>query len=279
MVIFGGWHPIYYEALQRIRGEGIPSAFFWTSSVGQTDFSNGGVEITFLQIISDLIRSDLLDYVILGTPQNLSMFQQFTPAEKTIYLPYAFDWDDVQKHKNEDLETGEDWVDLFCPADTRKNILVQAHGAKLANVRLHYSGLRPFYKYFSDLIDLRYTDMGWMPKENYYKVVQTMKLGLQVTYAETFDYVVAEHFAMERPCLISTVMGTWVESSLWDELMVYNVDDPFEVRDHIQKIVFDYTENEWKDLGKRCFDFMKKESESRNAFAQKVLEKLIKKED
>ena len=274
LIILGGWAKLYYEALRKIKTTGTPVALFWTSSVGQTDFSNGGIEVSYLHILNDMIASGLVDYILCATPSVQNMFQQFIPEEKVIYLPYAFDWEESQKYQIDDMPVGDDWVDLFCPGDTRKNILVQSHGAKIAGVRLHYSGLHNKYRFFADLIKLKYTDMGWMDKTRYYKAIQTMKAGMQVTYAETFDYVVAEHFAMKRPCLISTVMGSWVDKKLWKDLMVYNIDDPYEVADVLTLIV-KRDESEWKDLNIECYNFMKKEAERRNEIAKKVLGDLI----
>jgi len=274
LVILGGWHPIYYEALQRLYIHNIPTALFWTSSVGQMDFSNNGMEISYIHLIKDIVMSKLLDYVVLGTPQNFDLFKQFIPKEKLIYLPYAFDWNNIQKFKDNTLEMGKDWVDIFCPLDTRKNPLVQIHGAQKADVHLHFSGLQPRYKFFAQLIKLRFTDMGWMSQENYFKSIQTMKLGLQVTYAETFDYVVAEHFAMERPCLISTVMTSWVDKKLWKYLLVKNLDNPLEVAEKIKKIV-NLSETKRKDLNMKCFSFMQEEAERRNEKGKDVLSRLL----
>jgi len=274
LIILGGWTHMYYEALRRIKSTGNPVAMFWTSSVGQMDFSNGGIEISYLHMLNDMVVSGLVNYILCATPSVCDMFKQFIPEDRVIHLPYAFDWEEVQKFQVEDMPVGEDWVDLFCPGDTRKNIVVQSHGAKIANVRLHYSGLSNKYRFFADLIKLKYTDMGWMEKTNYYKAIQTMKAGLQVTYAETFDYVVAEHFALKRPCLISTVMGSWVDKKLWKDIMVYNIDDPFEVADVLLKIIR-MDEKEWKALNKRCYNFMMKEADRRNEIAKKVLGDLI----
>lgn len=270
MVILGGWHPIYFEAIQKISAENVKVGMFWTSSVGQTDFSNNGIEVAFIHNIMDWIRSGMVDYLFCATPSVESMFQQFIPEDKVILLPYAFDWDTVQKSLVKDMPVGDDWVDLFCPGDTRKNILVQTHGAKIADAHLHFSGLKPRYKNFAQLLNVRYTDMGWMQKEQYYRAVQTMKLGLQVTYAETFDYVVAEHFALKRPCLISTVMGSWVDEKLWPDLLVHNLDDPLEVATSIRYIL-DMTKKQWKGLNTRCHNFMRKEAKRRNVIANKVL--------
>ena len=247
LVILGGWHPIYYESAKKILSENIPIGIFWTSSVGQTDFSNNGVEVSYIHNIMDWIKAGLIDYVFVARKEVQSMFEQFIDPAKVIYVPYAFDWDVVQESIVPDMPVGEDWVDLFCPGDTRKNLLVQMHGAKLADAHLHCSGLRPRYRWFADLMKIRYTDMGWMQKDQYYRAVQTMKLGLQVTYAETFDYVVAEHFALKRPCLISTVMGSWVPEKLWDDLLVKNLDDPFEVANAITRIL-NMTKKQWKGL-------------------------------
>ena len=276
LVIFGGWHPIYYEALARVRSSNVKTGLFWTSSVGQTDFSNGGVEVSYIHTIGDWVRSGILDYLFVATPSVKSMFDQFLDPEKVILLPYSFNWNEVQSHVNNKLQIGDNWVDLFCPADTRKNVLAQTHGAKLGGAHLHYSGMHPKYKWFADLLKVPYTDMGWMQKDRYYKVVQTMKLGMQVTYAETFDYVVAEHFALKRPCLISTVMGQWVEENLWEELMVYNMDDPIEIGNKVSDILA-LNKKGWKKLGDKCHKFMELESNKRNKTAEEVLKGVIEK--
>jgi len=273
-VILGGWAGMYYEILRKIKTTGVPVSMFWTSSVGQTDFSNGGVEVSYLHLINDMVHSGLVDNVLCATPSVQNMFQQFIPEDKAILLPYAFNWQETEDFLIEDMPVGDNWVDLFCPADTRKNILVQSHGAKLAKAHIHYSGLSPKYRFFADLIKLKYTDMGWMNKSRYYKSVQTMKVGMQITYAETFDYVVAEHFALKRPCLISTVMGSWVDKRLWKDLMVYNIDDPYEVADVLENII-SRDETETKDLNTRCYKFMKKEAKRRNKIASKVLGGMI----
>lgn len=281
MVMVGGWHQIYYEAFHKIRGEGIPTALFWTSSVGQTDFSNDGVEVAYLRLITDLLRSDLLNYVMVATPSVQNMLQHMVhdkdKKDRIILLPYGFDWEEMQTHRSDEwfeYSRDKNWVDLFCPADTRKNILVQMHGAKIANVHVHCSGLRPKYRNFAEHIGLNYTDLGWMSKDTLFKQMQMMKLGLQITYAETFDYVVAEHFALKRPCLISTVMGSWVDKNLWEDLMVYNIDEPFEVADMIMHIL-KMSEIEREGLNERCFKFMKEEADRRNENVQKILTKVL----
>lgn len=275
IVIFGGWHPIYYEAMKRVMGTGTPIGMFWTSSVGQTDFSNNGMEVSYLHLIMDLINAGVVQKLFVATESVQDMFRKFVKRpDDVILLPYAYNFEEIEAAKDKNLIIGKDWVDLFCPGDTRKNLLVQIHGAKNANVHLHFSGLRTRYKWFSDLMKIKYTDMGWMKKDSYYRAVQTMKLGLQVTYAETFDYVVAEHFGLERPCLISTVMGSWVDKSLWDDLMVYNIDDPFEVAKKIENIM-DMPKKEWKSLNKQCYEFMQKEAVRRNTIVNDVLKGVV----
>jgi len=275
LIMFGGWHPIYHEALQKIYPYDIPTALFWTSSVGQIDFSNSGVEISFIHLIADLVESEALKYVILGTPQNFNLFTHIIPKKNLIYLPYAVDLDSIEKHVDKDLYPQDRWVDMFCPMDTRKNPLVQMHMAKLANANLHMSGMRPRYSDFAEMIRLNFTDMGWMQRPNYYRAVQTMKVGLQVTFAETFDYVVAEHFALERPCMISTVMCSWVKKELWNELLVFNLDDPLEGGDKLKRIL-DYGKEEWENLAGRCKEFIKTEADRRNDYAREVLGGLTK---
>ena len=63
LIILGGWHPLYYEGIKRIIGANVSVAMFWTSSVGQTDFSNNGMEISYLHLIRDLAHTKLIFFV------------------------------------------------------------------------------------------------------------------------------------------------------------------------------------------------------------------------
>jgi len=270
MVIFGAWHPVYYEAMQKIKSTGVPIALLWTSSVGQIDFVNNGIEISFLYLLKDLIYAGLIDILFTPTEQIQNMFQQFIEPKKVILLPHSLNWNKIQEKYDKNIYPEKNDIDLFSTAETRKNILPQIHASKLADCRIYLNHTSQRYIFFADILKVKYTSMGWIPDETYFNVIQQMKMGLQVTYAESFNYVVAEHFAMKRPCLISPVMGRWVDNNLWKDIMIYNIDNPFEIADVIMNIK-NMSDKKYNKLGNECFRFIKKEAKSRNDNAIKIL--------
>lgn len=270
MVIFGAWHPIYYEAMQKIKSTGVPITLLWTSSVGQIDFAGNGIEISFLYLLKDLTYAGLIDRIFTPTEQIQSMFQQFIEPEKVILLPHSLNWNKIKEKYDETIVPKKDAVDLFSTAETRKNILPQIHASKISDCQLYINHNAQRYTFFADLLKVRYTSMGWIPDESYFNVIQQMRMGLQVTYAESFNYVVAEHFALKRPCLISPVMGRWVDKDLWKDIMVYNIDNPFEISD-VMMLIKNMSDREYTRLGNKCYKFIKKEAKSRNNYAIKTL--------
>ena len=274
-VILGAWHPIYYEACKKLRKLNVETWLFWTSSVGQADFSNGGIEVSYLYMIRDLVRGGLIDRLLCGNKEVESMLQNMVDPDKVTLLPYCFDWDKIREHYNEDIFEGNRWVDLYCPSDVRKNILPQIHAAKLAGARVHFSGTQTKYLDFADLIGAKYTVMGWMERDVYYRSVQTMNLGCQVTFAETFDYAAAEHFALGRPCLYSPVIGQWIKNKTMRKyLMVKDCDSPLQIAKYMKRVL-DMPKEEKQDLNKVCEEFMHKEAIKRNENGEKILQRLL----
>jgi len=274
-VVLGAWHPVYYRAIKKLRREDVEIWLFWTSSVAQCDFSNGGIEVSFLRIIKDLVDSNMIDRLVCGNNQVELMLKNMVPPEKVILLPYCFNWREIRKYYDRNVTPNSRWVDLFCPADARKNMLPQILASKLANAKLHLSGTPDKYLNFVETINYSCSPLGWMPKDIYFKNVQLMELGLQVTFAESFDYVVAEHFALERPCLFSPPIGQWIdEPYLREMLLVPDVDNPSLIADYMTRI-FNLNESDKKDLNKTCSEFMYEEAEKRMKNAKAILKSML----
>jgi len=274
-IILGAWHPIYYEACKKLKKKNVETWLYWTSSVGQTDFSNGGIEISYLYMIRDLVRSGMIDRLLCGNREVENMLKLMVDPEKVSLLPYCFDWDKIREHYNEDIFEGDRWVDLYCPSDVRKNILPQIHASKLADARVHFSGVKDKYLDFADLVGAKHTIMGWMDRNVYYRSVQTMNLGLQVTFAETFDYSAAEHFALARPCLYSPVIGQWIKNKTMRKyLMVPDCDSPLTIAKYMNRVL-DMSKDDKQDLNKACEEFMHKEALKRNKNGRKILKGLL----
>ena len=230
LVIFGAWSHYYYRALKQLRSEEVKVGLLWTSPVGQMGFSPNFVEVSYLFIIKDLLRSGMLDLLFVPTKRITRAFKQIFGEDKVKYLPNTYDVEGVRsKYLDSSLQPVENWVSLYSPFGVRKNLLNQMVAAKLAGVKLHMNNLVPPLRDFADLIELDYVDMGWMSSEAYFRSIQTMQCGLKVSYSETFDYSLFDHFVFEVPCLFSRTIE-WVDpEEPWLNLIVDNFDDPNEI--------------------------------------------------
>jgi len=274
-VILGAWHPIYYEAIKRLKTVNVEIWLFWTSTVGQIDFSNNGIEISYLYLISKLVKSGLIDKLLCGNEQVQSMLENIVGEDKVILLPYCFDIEKIRQYYNPEIFEGDRWVDLYCPSGVRKNITTQIHGAKLANAHLFFSRILPKYSDFAELLGVKYTIMGWMERDIFYRSIQTMALGSQVTFAESFDYAVAEHFALGRPCLYSPVIGQWINDPYLEKMLLVKDSDNPKLIGEKMKNILDLDESDKKDLNKRCEEFIIDEAERRNENGRKILEEHV----
>ena len=115
--------------------------------------------------------------------------------------------------------------------------------------------------------------MGWMPKEKYLQALQTMKLGIQVTYAETFDYVVAEHFIYGIPCLVSKTIDWIPRTDVWNDIMIDNFDDPNEIARKIKALMKD--EDLRINIGKRCRSRIRLVARRNNDVCVKTLKEIL----
>lgn len=151
-------------------------------------------------------------------------------------------------------------------------MLNQMLGARLANVLLHVNQMPKPLQDFADLIGLRYVDMGWMSEESYFRSIQTMKVGLKVSYSETFDYCLFDHFVMRVPCLFSRTIE-WLPEEGWEDLRVENFDDPNEIAMKLSNLMENGSlRREWT---KRVYDEACKVAERRNKIAIKSLRSVI----
>jgi len=275
IIIFGAWEHTYFLAMKKLREkyDHIKTGLLWTSTIGQVGFSPNLIEVSFLYLISDSIKAEKLDYLFIPTKRVYKALRKIFPKDVVKYMPNTFSVDWIFEEEYEPIHKGFNWVDLFAPSGVRKNVLNQLLGAKLANVLLHVNSFNKPIQDFADLIGLHYVDTGWMERSNYLKMLQTMRLGLQVSYAETFDYVVAEHFAYKIPCLVSKTINYIPKGKLWDNIMIDRFDDPTEIANKIRKIIQD--DNLHKKLGKECFRLIQKTAKKNNKDTVKTLKEVL----
>ena len=107
--------------------------------------------------------------------------------------------------------------------------------------RLLLNGLaqHPDYRALLDALRLDYEDRGWMERRVYEETLSSVDLGLQLSFAESFDYVAAEHLVRGVPVLGSRMLP--VLRALTPEtrraLVVDEADEVGAIREALQSLL------------------------------------------
>lgn len=188
LIILGAWDSYYESLLNRFQCKFM---VLWTSPILQTEFSS--VELENFLRVRYLLEKGGVDYIWFGSEEWLSL-----GLPNTFYAPYPVSLRDIP---NAEVKPRE--VSLFGPLDARKNILIQLIACSIGKKILHINGRSPQYLAFAQSLGLDVRVHNWMPDDEYYRLVASMELGLQISLesVESFSYVAFDHLMMDRPCL------------------------------------------------------------------------------
>jgi glycosyltransferase involved in cell wall biosynthesis len=239
VVIFNGWSAVYARILAGLRRQPIQFAVHWHSGPGQTDIAGewpalsevmGERRVAHLLFASEALRETLA--ARLRNAHHLP--ETLADAEWSAGPPGRPVARAARPRRAQ--------ITLFAqPAESaRKNVTgcLLALGALRSRVCLHLNGLsrEPRYRTLLELLRIRYRDWGWMEPQRYDAVVRAASMGLQVSFAETYGYVVAEHLARGVPVVGSPAVPVLARLSpaLRRRLVVANPDNPSEIRETIR---------------------------------------------
>jgi len=239
LVLFGGWSPVYAALLSALRDAPISVGVYWTSSGGQSDMSE---EIPKLAQILDEPAIDHYLFCSEGLAEGLRASGRsawYLPL--TVMLPNSSRPASVTRHTTAGLLN----ISLFCPAPEyrRKNILncLLALSMVRGRYRLFLNGLSHHPAYLTLLKTLRitYRDLGWMERAPYEETLWSIDLGLQLSFAESFNYVAAEHLLRGVPVLASRMVPVMalLSPEIQEQLIVDTVDNAGAIRERIQSFL------------------------------------------
>jgi len=177
--ILAAWHSAYEQLL----GLGGRTGVLWTSSGGEMDFEP--IEQEYLRRVREDPR---ISFIWFG---DLSLAKIY--PEKGFYAPYPMDVDEVNPP---DVEK-KDIATLFCPTGPKKNILNQLLAMKLVqrerkltlhtNVQVNVPGVAGYH-----VEGLEVEVHSWLGEAEYHRLLASAKVNLACSWAETFNYNVAE---------------------------------------------------------------------------------------
>jgi hypothetical protein len=274
VVIWGGWSTIYESMLDQLAEQGTNFGVFWTSSPGQVDISQEIDQLPFL------LKDSRLRYKLFANQYFASLLRSH--LENVHYLPdtLLLPASSLRKARVQNSKRRGPIISLFCsPFEyRRKNILncLLALSTLHCDYLLYLNGLseNPHYKAILAALNVSYRDFGWMDERRYQRLLGTIDIGLQVSFAETFNHVVADHILRGIPVVTSRMVPIMnnMPVEVKKKLVADNPEDPMEIRDKIEYLILNPEQR--RDLGAMLFDSLTKENWERIKAAVEVIKHL-----
>ena len=269
VVLFGGWSQVYQFFLKELKNTKIEFGIYWTSSPGQTDISD---EIGSL---GNLINSSEIKYKLFANKDPASSLSG--RLNNVNFLPDTVIFPEELQNNLRNRKKRAIVISLFCsPFEyKRKNILNSLLAVSMLKDRytLYLNGLsaNKSYKSMLEKLKILYRDFDWMSDEDYERVLWDVDLGLQVSFAETFNFVAADHMARRIPVITSRMVPVMdgMPQSITRRLIIEDPDSPFEIKDRIEYLI--RNPRMLPEMGKTMYNYLGKENKKRVEIAKNVL--------
>lgn len=237
-VIFGGWHGVYEPLVDAARAAGAEIGVLWTSSAAQTDFSAETVTL------ASLLRDRRVTRFFAASDALVGALGAAGRPSHVLPHPFSIAATPPVAAKPKGMVPV---VSLFgAPNELRRKNALTCLLA-LANFDVPYvlrlNGLseRAEYRTFLDELKIPFEDRGWLDADDYARALDEVDVGLQVSLAESFNYVVAEHFARAVPVVVSrsVPVAHGLPERVVRLLVVADPDDPGEIREKLRVLLTD----------------------------------------
>jgi len=235
-VIFGSWHAVYEPLVDAARAAGAEIAVLWTSSVVQTDLSGETA------MLASLLRDRRVTRFFAASDALVGALGAAGRPSHVLPLPFSIAETPLVAAKPEGAVPV---VSLFAAPNEfrRKNALtciLALAGLDVPYVlRLNGLAERAEYRTFLEELNVPFDDRGWLDEDDYARALDDVDVGVQVSLGESFNYVVAEHFARAVPVMLSRSVP--VAHGLPDDvlrlLVVTDPDDPGELRGKLRVLL------------------------------------------
>lgn len=192
-VILNGYSGKYDMIIE----EGIRPIIVWHSSILQTQLEN---EVGAVKKIRSLCEQNKIETVLCCNESALKLFKKaYWLPDFCCFIPIPSKEQMVDKDKYNMCALG--------PDKTRKNLFtVLAAHSNLSNKHvLHINVSDEFFKkYIEGVFDTScIVNHGWLKEDKYYALIEQCDVGFQVSVAESYNFVAAEHLLLKTPIICS----------------------------------------------------------------------------
>lgn len=258
--------------LQRVAG--TETAHIWCSPIGQLELA--GEDSILLNLLNKALRKHSKLGYLLCTSKTLTHILRKLYGKNILYLPPFLT--DRQYLMVPIAERSG----IVCIGMNRnnKNYLNQYVAASLlTNDELHIidngcgRGMRS-REMAMRLFNIKHEFHPFIPETEYYNFLKTKRLGMQVSYSESFCYFVYELARMGIPSIVSGAVWWYLEDEwLTDHCVVKNIDDAEEIA---FKANFLLTHNDrYMEATKRVKELSEKIGKRHKQEARELIKKIL----
>jgi hypothetical protein len=234
LILFGGWCPLYASIMAKLRHPDFRFGVWWLSTAGQTDMSADVGRFT------EAIGHPRVRY--LAFAQESFAKSLALHRDNVAYLPVPMDPGEFKPRPPR--AAGPAILSLFCsPHEYRRknvaNTLLAVSGPDDYILYVNGMSRQAPYRKLLRLLNVRYRDCGWMTDAVYRRTLDSVDIGLQLSFTESFNQVSAEHLARSIPVLASPLVPAMaaVRGEDRHRLIVDSFEDSVAIRDRLRWLI------------------------------------------
>jgi len=260
--------------LLRLRKKGRKIGVLFCSPLAQAHVvpSSLNGDLDALLRYKNMLKSGDIDYIFLLSERLTYLFKN----EKIIYLPPALQWD-LQPKNSFNVEDRKS-ICFFGTSDKHKNLATMFGAIKYSSVEDPFviTGQEKVQmcQFFANLFDMKnITLYPRLQRQQLLDLMNTVRLGIQISFSESFNYSTWELAMLSIPSVVSPSISWYVEDSTLKKFcFIENLDNPILIGEKIKKIYFDSIL--YKDLCILSKNIAVSVMENNNNKVVKLLEKI-----
>ncbi len=270
LLIIGGWDNSIRNVIANVNKSRTKVFLVWCSPVSQTDLGN-----------ENLLFVDAYNFMKLGLVQYTSfIFEKDYQTLKSlnenyVYTPVCFDEKELELNKVKEKEIVDGFsCDLFCAANPRKNLFSQILClSRFENIKVHTNFTRPEYSELGKRFLKNQVNYGWISRQEYLKLIQQMDFGMQVSFADGFNLVAAEHMFYRIPMICSSFFPYYNGNKDLLPLAVQDRTDCNEIYDKIKSLIL--SRSRMEDLGEISRQCILKKNDENKIVLKELFNKIL----
>ena len=198
LCILGAWRRDYPTYIRKHRRSDVTFALSWHSSWSQIE---QGREWGYLAKALDLLRAGLIERLFVSCEETAAVVGKMGKGSVE-WLPDALDT--TLTDRIVPVRRPGRHVDLFCTGTPRKNLYPQVAALAETDAVLHVNTMNAkTVAPVAGALGVKTAGHNLPQRADYLRLIGGMTAGLQVSLAESFNYVAAEHMLLGVPVLVS----------------------------------------------------------------------------